>query len=224
MIARLNPPRSSKSCTDWHAGFLQMMPANRRYALIAFRNLGEEAREDAVTETIANALVAYVRLFELGKTDDAYPTVLARYAVCQIRDGRRVGTRQNNRDVMAKNAQRRNGFAVQTLDRYDKKAGEWIEATVEDTSTPVPDQAAFRCDFPAWLQTHSPRNRQIAESLAMGDSTSKVARRFRISRGRVSQLRRELNHSWDAFHELPMRDDTSEIAKGESAMSALTNP
>jgi hypothetical protein len=31
--------------------------------------LREEAREEAIAETIANALVAYVRLFEQGKVD-----------------------------------------------------------------------------------------------------------------------------------------------------------
>ena len=65
---------------------------------------------------------------------------------------------------------------------------------------PVPDQAAFRCDFPAWLATHSLRNRRIAEALAVGHSTSEVARRFRVSAGRVSQLRGELRASWLEFH------------------------
>jgi hypothetical protein len=221
MIARLNPPRSTKSCPDWHAGFLQMMPAIRRYACIAFRHLDDEAKEDAVTETIANAMVAYVRLFELGKTDVAYPTALARYAVRQIRDGRRVGTRQNKRDVMARNAQVRNRFLVHTFDRYDEQAGEWIEATIEDTATPVPDQAAFRCDFPAWLETHSLRNREIAECLAMGDTTSEVADEFSISRGRVSQLRRELQQSWDVFHELPSERTQTETPSDAAHSNAL---
>ena len=31
------------------------------------------------------------------------------------------------------------------------------EAIVEDRRTPVPDQVAFRIDFPAWLDTHPKR-------------------------------------------------------------------
>jgi hypothetical protein len=43
-----------------------------------------------IQESVANCLVAYVRLVERGKEDLAYPTVLAMFAVKQIRDGRRV--------------------------------------------------------------------------------------------------------------------------------------
>ena len=53
-----------------------------------------EAGVDAVQEVIANAAVANVRLVELEKTALAYPTVLARYGIAQVRDGRRVGARR----------------------------------------------------------------------------------------------------------------------------------
>ena len=58
---------------------------------------------------------------------------------------------------------------------------------------------AFRCDFPAWLGTLSPRNRRIAQFLALGNRTQDVARKFKVSEGRVSQLRREMAESWKAF-------------------------
>lgn len=86
------------------------------------------------------------------------------------------------------------------MDRFDKEAGEWIEAVVEDHRTPVPEQVAFRCDFPAWLETLPRRNRPIAEALAVGHTTSAVARRFKVSPGLVFQLRDELRQSWLAFH------------------------
>jgi FixJ family two-component response regulator len=63
----------------------------------------------------------------------------------------------------------------------------------------VPDIVSFRCDFPAWLETLRHRDRRIAETLALGHRTQDVARRFQVSEGRVSQLRRELAVSWKAF-------------------------
>ena len=201
MIAIAKPVRPTKKPVPaWHAGFLAMLPAIRRYACIAFRNLDDDAREDAIAEVIANALVAYVRLFDQGRSELAYATPLVRYAVAQFHDGRRVGNRINTRDVMTESAKKRRSITIESLDRFDKHAGEWIEATIEDDKTPVPDQAAFRCDFPIWLTTLSRRNRQISEELAKGHSTSHVARRFKVSAGRVSQLRRELHDSWHAFH------------------------
>ncbi|HUE71208.1 MAG TPA: hypothetical protein VMP01_10015 [Pirellulaceae bacterium] len=174
-----------------------MLPVIRRQARFAFRHANKDAREDAVAEVVANALVAFVRLIERGKGSLAYPTVLARYAVAQIRAGRRVGSAQKKNDVLA-GAWR--DTSVQRLDRFDTKSRRWAEVVIEDKRTPVPEQAAFRCDFPAWLATHNPRNRRIAESLCMGNSPSEVAERFRMSRARISQLRREFYDSWRAFH------------------------
>ena len=78
--------------------------------------------------------------------------------------------------------------------------GQWLEAIVEDTRTPVPDQVAFRIDFPAWLNSQTKRNRRIAEVLAVGCTTGEVAKRFRLSSGRISQLRQEFHRSWQEFH------------------------
>jgi len=63
----------------------------------------------------------------------------------------------------------------------------------------VPDQAAFRVDFPAWLARLSRRDLRIAERLAAGRSTSEVARQVGLSAARISQKRHELHASWQAF-------------------------
>ena len=45
---------------------------------------------------------------------------------------------------------------------------------------------------------------RIAEVLAAGEGTTKTAERFKVSPGRVSQLRRELHDAWQAFHGDPL--------------------
>jgi hypothetical protein len=55
------------------------------------------------------------------------------------------------------------------------------------------------CDFGDWLKSLPRRNRRIAETLALGHRTQDVARKYRVSNGRVSQLRRELAASWRKF-------------------------
>jgi hypothetical protein len=166
----------------------------------AFRRLRPEQREDALQEALANAFTAFVRLWRRGRQQVAFPCVLAGYAVAQWFAGRRVGSRLNVRDVLSPYAQRRKRFYVERLDRYDPRQAAWREAIVEDRQTPVPDQVAFRIDFPEWLHRLSMRDRRIAEMLARGESTSEVARCHRLTAGRVSQLRRELHDSWLRFH------------------------
>jgi hypothetical protein len=208
--ARKFPPNVAK--VAWHARFLAMMPGIRQYARIAFRNLKFEAKEDAVVEAIANALHAYVALHKRGKEELAYATVLARYAVAQTLAGRRVGSHLNCQDVFTREAQRRNRFSLRRLSEFNDEEDVWFEATIEDTKTSVADQAAFRCDFPVWLSTHSPRNRQIAQALAVGDSPGDVAKRFGVSPGRISQLRRELHDSWMEFHGEKVQEDVARAA------------
>ena len=196
---------SHKSTTPpWHEVFLRMLPIIQQCASIAFRHLKAEAREEAIQDVTANALVAFVRLVELGKADVAFPTVLARYGVSQFRSGRRVGTRLNVRDISSEYCQRRKGVFVQRLDRYYVKDGEWREIVVEDKRATPADIAATRIDFAAWLETLSKRQRKIAETLAMGETTSHTARIFRISAGRVSQIRRQLFDRWQAFQGEPL--------------------
>jgi hypothetical protein len=63
----------------------------------------------------------------------------------------------------------------------------------------VPEQVCFRCDLPAWLDTLSERDQGITQDLMMGERTMDVADWYRLSPGRISQLRRELFLDWQAF-------------------------
>ena len=183
----------------WHAAFLVMLPIIVRHFRVAFRHLRAEAKEEAIAEAPANACAAYRRLVKQGRAHMGFPTVLARFAVAQVFDGTRVGSGQNTRDVLSSRAQKKKCFQVQRLDHFDDENDQWIEAVVEDPHTPVFDQVCFRMDFPAWMARLSRRNRRIAQSLSIGNSTSAVARRFRISSGRISQLRRQFYESWQEF-------------------------
>ena len=177
-----------------------LLPMILNYVRPAFRELGPEAQAESVQEAVAGAFVAYARLVELGKENLAFATVLARYSVDHVRAGRQVGGRLNAQDVSSKYCQQRKRIRLGRLDRFDPVEGGWEETIIEDHRTPILDQVAFRCDFPAWLDSLPPRDRQVAECLAQGHSTTEVARRFGLSLARVSQLRRELSTSWLAFH------------------------
>jgi hypothetical protein len=192
--------RFQKKSASWQQRFLALLPVIVNYVRPAFRELGPEAKAEAVQEAVANALVAYARLVEQGKESVAFATVLARFAVARVRAGRQVSGRLNARDVSSQYCQQRKRIRLGRLDRFDPVEGIWQEALVEDHRTPILDQVWFRIDFPAWLHSLSPRNRKIAQCLAEGVSTTDVARRFGLSMARVSQLRRELEKSWLKFH------------------------
>ena len=119
--------RSQKSAPAWHAAFLKMLPAIVRHAKIAFRHLRAEAREEAIQGVVCNACAAIARLAELGKLDLAYATVLARYGVAQVKDGRMTGGHLNCKDVSSSYCQRLKGIVVERLDQYDVEEDTWKE-------------------------------------------------------------------------------------------------
>jgi hypothetical protein len=144
-------------------------------------------------------MVAFVRLVELGKADLAYPTVLARYGIAQFCDGRRVGTRLNIQDATSPYCHRMKSVEVNRLDQYDEDEGVWKEILIEDRNAGPAETAASRLDFSGWLTTLAKRDRKVALKLGAGETTNRAANLFKISAGRVSQLRRERMASWQNF-------------------------
>ncbi|MFQ5472869.1 MAG: hypothetical protein ACE5FA_08315 [Dehalococcoidia bacterium] len=98
-----------------------------------------------------------------------------------------------------RHCQRTKGIHVGRLDHFDDNEQQWKEVLVEDRRVRPSDIAATRIDFAAWLRSLSRRSRRIATTLATGESTGATAKRFNVSSGRISQLRRELQRSWEAF-------------------------
>jgi hypothetical protein len=207
MIAFARPPRlqpaapcrAASEQPAWQAGFLALLPDIHRQLRFAFRRLRGERREDAMQEALANALFAYVRLCERGKPELAYATPLAQYAVRQVCDGRQVAGRLNGSETLSRYAQRKAGFTVLRLHGPKASDGIWSELLVEDRSCTPAELAASRIDFAAWQRRLPRRKRRIAAALAAGATTGATARRFGLTAGRISQLRRELATDWRTF-------------------------
>ena len=200
MIAQDDKSRRRENAPEWHKCFLRMLPQIIRNARHAFRDLPAEEQHDAIAEVIANCTVAVARLVEREMLNVAYPTPLARFAIRQYFDGRRVGNKIASRDVYSQQAQEKGEYELHHLGSPRDQRDGWREQLVENHRTTPAELAWTRIDFPCWLESLSPRDQRIAEVLAAGETTSRTARRFGISAGRVSQIRRELRRRWFDFH------------------------
>jgi hypothetical protein len=179
--------------------FVSMLPRIVDQAEYAFRQVPAGVGEELVQETIAQAYALFVRLCHRDKTSLAYATPLAKFAIRHVRAGRRMGSSCNSQDVMSPGTGAAKRFVIRRLDRFDRRNGTWREIAVEDRHSTPSEIAGLRIDFADWLKTLSNRDRQIAERLATGESTASAARIFRISAGRMSQLRRQFFESWHDF-------------------------
>ena len=179
--------------------FEDLLPAILKQADVAFRFNPREEREELIAEVVANAYCAFHRLAERGKTDLAYATPLAWYAIRQVREGRRVGTKLNIHDVTSRYCQQTKEITVDRLDQFDQEQDTWQEVLVEDRHATPADIAVTRIDFAVWLRRLSCQKRQIAKVLARGETTKMAAKRFGLTAGRISQMRREFKDAWQEF-------------------------
>jgi hypothetical protein len=193
--------RRSRSVPDWHQDFLRyVVPAVQSFARSRLRNLAAVEQEEATAEAIAGAMIAFVRLIRRGKNPIAFVGRLAKIAVLRVMTGRLTGARARCQDVLSRFARQQHGYSVESLDApLNPNATAWKTLLVEDRKSTPADIAASRIDFAEWLGRMSNRRREIAEALAAGYRTEEVANRFRLSDGRISQLRREFESSWREF-------------------------
>jgi hypothetical protein len=186
--------------------FLAFLPRIEAHARICFRGIRcPDLRADRIAETVALAWKWFLRLEERGKDATQFVSAIATYAVKAVRCGRRVAGAEKAKDVMNPLTQQRHGFVVEKLpDHSTLTANPLTDALCDNTMTPPPDAAAFRIDFPEWMDSLQDRDRRLATKLMIGERTLDTARRFRMSPARVSQLRRELSQDWARFHGEPI--------------------
>lgn len=199
MISIASATRRNAPASAVDARFLSMLPQIEAVAALAFRAAEPELRSELVAEVVANCFCAFCRLVARGREEFAYATPLAWYAVRQIRAGRRVGSSINGRDISSPVVQRAHGIKVERLDYFDNQAEGWRQALVEDRHAGPDLIAAARIDVGDWLRMLPRTKRRVARMLASGESTGDVARKCKLSAGRISQLRKELEHSWKVF-------------------------
>jgi hypothetical protein len=199
MMATARNPRRKTSSRRWNDRFLELLPAIREQAEYAFRRVPVDAQEELVQETIAASYGLFVSLCRRGRSALVYPTPLAKFAIRHVREGRRIGSRCNSLDITSPCTGVAKRTTIERLDQFNPLRGEWQEVLVEDHTAGPAEIAMTRLDFASWLSTLSNRDRQLAEKLALGETTGRVAHTFRISAARVSQLRRELCANWHRF-------------------------
>jgi hypothetical protein len=132
VIAIAGSPRREACSRQWNDRFLQFLPTIREQAEYAFRRVPFEAREELVQEAVAMAYRMFHRLATRGKMNLAYPTPLAKFAIRNVRAGRRIGSPRNKHDVISRSVPARNGFAIKPLDPFNPRTGRWREVLLED--------------------------------------------------------------------------------------------
>lgn len=193
--------------------FEELLPKITRYFASVFRFVRCEAtRNDYIAEGVALCWKWFIRMKQQGKEPADFVTTMARYAARAVRSGRTVCGQQKSKDVLSLTAKIRYGigvvqFAAKAVPEHRSKPSAipdeqlvYEDHVIDNTRTPVPEQAAFRVDWPLFLNTLSLRDRSIAAFLAVGHQATEAAKEFKLSLPRISQVRKDWQRRWSEFH------------------------
>jgi hypothetical protein len=197
---------------DLHDRFLTLLPKIETHGHIFFRHLKPHWREEVLQEMRALAWKWFVRLTERGKDATDFISTFSGLLARALKSGRKLTGQERAKDAMCHRTQRRRGFKVEPLpstrasydslysDVHGQQEHDAFEERLRDnTVTPVPDQVAFRIDWPAWLQTRGHRDRRIIHALIRGQRALDISRKLGLSPARMSQLRRGFQQDWERF-------------------------
>jgi hypothetical protein len=194
--------------------FLQCLPQIMAVAGYAFRRHRFDEREERIAEAVAWTWVLFVRVQRRGKNPKEFPTAVAKFAVKYVRKGRLLGQSRNSKELYTALSASENRRSLVSLDELEPQTcTPWKEILVESRAFSPADTACTRIDMNAWLNSLSRRDRRLAERLATGERTGRIARAFGVSTARISQLRQEFRRSWQRFQnggEVP-RNSTSRV-------------
>jgi hypothetical protein len=206
-------PSATPSLAHLHAAFVSILPRVEQHGRIYFRHLRPHKKADAIQEMRALAWKWFLRLHQLGKDPADFVTTFSTLLARAVNSGRRLAGMAKAKDVMNPLNQRRRGFRVEPLPTSTRTSHESLYASLQgqalldafeerlrdNTVTPVPDQVQFRLDWPAWLQTLTPRERRIIRAMSRNERTLDLSKEFELSPSRISQLRREFWLDWHRF-------------------------
>jgi hypothetical protein len=187
--------------TSLRRRFESALPRILGHARVVFRFVRcWHTKQDRIQEVSGLCWEWIKRLHQAGKPWWTFVSRLADYACRAVKSGRKVAGMISAKDVMNEITQTRKSFCVGKLPDFSTESGNPLsEALTDNTRTPPDEQAMFRLDFSNWLATLDRRRRSIALCMATGERTKHLARKYRISQGRVSQLRRQFKEAWQRF-------------------------
>ena len=184
-----------------NAKFLELMPKIIKNAKYAFQNYAADRQDEAIQSVLVTAFENVKQLAEQGRLDDAFATPISRFAIGRHREGRPGGVPSCSTDVtsercrwLGRSTVKNYGLALQIADSFESMA------TATDARYPVHKTVALRIDFfENWLKNQTPKDQEIIKDLAYGHSTNDVSRKYGLSAGRISQLRKSYATSWYQF-------------------------
>ena len=194
-------PLSRQQEVEAEAKFLELMPAITTMAKAAFKNCNSDKQDDALQSVLVASYWSVRQLAKNGRLNEAFSTPIGWFAIKAYRSGRVGGVPMNSTDALAESTRARKRVHIESYNNHGRIKKGWGEIFMTDGRVNVAKEVCFKIDYEGWIDTLQDRQRQMLEGMIAGDTTSELAEKFRVSPGRISQIRRELVESWKNYHD-----------------------
>lgn len=132
-----------------------------------------------------------------AKARKGTPGTVAHNACRKVLDGRGLGTGESARSIDHPNPVRqKDGVRGKSVCRMTRRGSFYLQHFAREGENPA-EIAAFEIDFADWRTRLSKRKREMVRAFLEGLTTREAAKFFKVSPGRISQIRRELEQEWD---------------------------
>jgi DNA-binding NarL/FixJ family response regulator len=192
---------------QWQDEFVREMPRITEHARVKFRHLKNrdpEQFEEKVHVCEENAWDNYVReRLKREKDPHAFISNIAEMAARHTKAHRDVAGQERIRDVTSERCKKRNGYCVQSFPEHDSDDGpnKALDALIDHRVGNPADLAVFAIDTPQFRDTLTPVQQAVMDGAVVGDTTSEMAERLKVTGGAVSQHRRKIAEKYKARNE-----------------------
>jgi hypothetical protein len=162
----------------------EVLPAVERHARKAFRLWPDRKQEDATQEARAIAWRDVLRIMQNHPERDplAFPGMIAKCAVKQIRAFRTLAGKQRVKDAMSERARHQRGINI---------AYKSMDYLTERHQGDPAEHVAFVIDFQEWRRSLSSTTATIVDELAICNNANEVARTLHIDPRRLKEIRKD---------------------------------
>lgn len=166
---------------------IQQMVSRQHYKLYG------DMRDEAVADTLAFAWRYYRNMAMEGGNPDRVLGSIIRFSAKHVRAGKKIGRSPDAEDVLNQTGE----HSVRYLPHHQEdKAAKEAHAAVRSRLPDPADEAISDLDYRAFLDSLSPNDRNLAESLVAGQNMSDVAKERGVSHQAIHDRRKKMAKKW----------------------------
>jgi hypothetical protein len=182
----------------------KMMPHFHYFAKKMKRRYKRFDFDDAIQDLVGIALEMYHSLVRRGK--EVFYTPIMKFAIGRYKSGRRF-TGSNTTDILSHQTQAMGRSETCQFDDDDD-----TRYFMKDKQPDIFHAVQAKVDYQDWYHRQSTRDQKIIEDLAMGETTTAVAKKHGVSASFISIKRKGFSNSWNNFINPPEEDNAMCIA------------